>query len=91
MSPKGEYLQELPKGFEYERAKGFAKSTEIIFINQFGFRYILNHNVLKKSEIFNEILTAVQREEAGENVIKKVIFDFILLYFIERKKRKVKK
>lgn len=64
--------EDLPDGNKPERAKNFARSLETIFVNQFGFRYILNDNLLSKHKPFKEVLTFVKRESAGENVIKKV-------------------
>lgn len=66
----GEYSKELPKGLEEHRAKEFAKQTECVLLNHFGMKYGLSTKLLKRSKGFEEILNFLQRESAGENVIK---------------------
>lgn len=66
----GEYLRELSKGNERARAEEFGNQCEVVFLTEFGFKYVLNHKLLQKKNRFNEILMFVQRESGGENVIK---------------------
>lgn len=63
-------MNELPEGQEKARAREFGKQCEIVFLKLFGFKYVFNTGLLRRTKKFDEILMHVTRELNGENVLK---------------------
>jgi len=56
MSNATEWNKELSEGNKISRACEFSRQCEIIFLKQFGFRYIMNNKILGKCEFKEAIL-----------------------------------